>query len=213
MPVTERTLHVDHDELVALRRPHDDLVLERADGPDRWVCAEGPFTRYERRLAVEPDGDGRHVVTERVEWELAIPIWGRLFRPLVAKLFSARELVVDGDPDAPAPRPPWWSPPDRLDARASAMVARLCALSLVTGYLGTVLTQTITFAADEFGATKSAQGATLASARAGVVLSLVIMTIADRRGRQRLMVCPCSTQKTPAPDPLMLPLPASSSPS
>ena len=188
MPVTERTLHVDHDELVALRRPHDDLVLERADGPDRWVCAEGPFTRYERRLAVEPDGDGRHVVTERVEWELAIPIWGRLFRPLVAKLFSARELVVDGDPDAPAPRPPWWSPPDRLDARASAMVARLCALSLVTGYLGTVLTQTITFAADEFGATKSAQGATLASARAGVVLSLVIMTIADRRGRQRLMV-------------------------
>lgn len=150
MPVTERTLHVDHDELVALRRPHDDLVLERADGPDRWVCAEGPFTRYERRLAVEPDGDGRHVVAKGVEWELGDPHLGSVVRPLVAKLFR-RELVVDGDPDAPAPRPPWWSPPDRLDARASAMVARLCALSLVTGYLGTVLTQTITFAADEFG--------------------------------------------------------------
>ena len=188
MPVTERVHHVDGAGLAALRRPLDDLLLERPDGDDRWVCAEGPFRRYERQISVTPDGNGRHVVSERVEWELAIPVWERLFRPLAAGVIARRDPTVLTDPDAPPPRAPWWAPPDRLDARASTMLARLCALSLITGYLGTVLTQTISFAADEFGATRSAQGATLAGARAGVLLSLVILTVADRRGRQRLMV-------------------------
>ncbi len=189
MPVTQRTIIVEPHELVGLRRPHDDLLLEAPDGPDAWICVEGPFERYRRTIEVEPPGeDGRHRVTERVEWELAIPIWGRLFRPLVARVIRTRELASETS-DSPL-RPPWWSPPARLDARASAMVARLCALSMVTGYLGTLLAQTITFASDQFGASKSAQGTALAGARAGVLLSLVIMTIADRRGRQRLLsVC------------------------
>jgi len=188
MPVTERTLDVDDRELAAMRTPLDDLMLEEADGPDRWRCAEGPFSHYERSLSVEPTEPGHHRVTETVEWELAIPIWGRMFRPLVGGYISSRARRTDDDGEILPPRIPWWSPPERLDARASSMISRLCALSMITGYLGTLLTQTITFASDQFGASRSTQGLTLASARAGVLLSLVIMTVADRRGRHRLLV-------------------------
>ena len=47
---------------------------------------------------------------------------------------------------------PWWAPPDRLDRRGADVLGLLCTISLVAGYLGTVFTQTATFAADEFGA-------------------------------------------------------------
>ncbi|MGB3055099.1 MAG: MFS transporter [Acidimicrobiales bacterium] len=188
MSITERTLNVDDHELASMRLPLDDMVLEEPIGPDVWRCAEGPFDRYERRLRVEPDGDGRHRVTETVEWELAIPVWGAMFRPLVRRYITNRDHRIDEAGQPVGGSPPWWSPPDRLDARATAMVARLCTLSMVVGYLGTLLTQTITFASDQFHASTSSQGLTLASARAGVLLSLVIMTIADRRGRQRLLV-------------------------
>ena len=187
--VVERTLVLDDEELAAIRRPYLDQLEEEPDGPDRWRCAVGPFVHYVRTLDVEPgeaDG-GRRRVTERIEFALAIPIWGVLFRWIVARTMLRRDATVATDPEAMA-EAPWWSPPDRLDARASRMVARLCTLSMITGYLGTVITQTITFAADQFDASKSAQGTTLAAARSGVLLSLMLMVIADRRGRQRLMV-------------------------
>lgn len=187
MQVVERTLVLDDEHLAAIRRPYLDLLVEVGDGPDRWVCDVGPFDRYVRTIEVHEVPDG-HRVTERVEFALAIPIWGVLFRGIVARTLRARDVVAATDPETAERRAPWWSPPDRLDARATAMIARLCTLSLVTGYLGTVITQTITFAADQFDATKSAQGATLAAARTGVLLSLGLMIIADRRGRQRLLV-------------------------
>ncbi|HEX2578034.1 MAG TPA: MFS transporter, partial [Aquihabitans sp.] len=41
---------------------------------------------------------------------------------------------------------------------------------------------------DEFGASTGAQGTTLAAVRVGVLLSLVLLALADRKGRQRLLV-------------------------
>ena len=87
-----------------------------------------------------------------------------------------------------ARRHPWWAPPDRLDPRAARVLGLLCTVSLVAGYLGTVVTQTITYAADEFGASDSAQGNLLAAVRVGVLLALVIVALADRRGRRRLVL-------------------------
>ncbi len=124
---------------------------------------------------------------ELIEWDLAMPIWGPLFRPLVRRGFQRAEAPAPTDPDAPATRPPWWSPPTRMDARATTVLSRLCGLALLAGYLGTILTQTITFAADEFGASKTAQGSALAAVRGGVLLSLVLMAVSDRRGRHKLL--------------------------
>jgi MFS family permease len=64
----------------------------------------------------------------------------------------------------------------------------LCGLSMLTGYLGTTITQTMTYAAKEFGASTAAQGATLATVRVGVLLSLVLVTMSDRRGRHKLLL-------------------------
>ncbi len=197
MRTTTTTFEVDDAGLAAVRAPRDDLVLERATGDDRFACESGPFEQYERRVRVEDLGDGRHRVTETTTWVLGIPIWGVLFRPLVKRQIARHEA-----PPTPAagtgaeyPRPtddrpggPWWSPPARLDLRSSQVLSRLCGLSLLAGYLGTVLTQTITYAADEFEASKSAQGGTLAAVRLGVLLSVALLALADRRGRQKLLL-------------------------
>ena len=209
MRTITRTQHLGEAGLAHLRLPLDDLLREESDGPDRWICGEGPFDHYVRTIEVgEPDANGLHIITETVEFELAIPLWRRLFQPLVTKAIHRRgqtaeaadrlaEAARDGSgPQPPGPddeaevvdRPPWWSPPDRLDARASRVLSMLCGMALLTGYLGALVTQTITFAADQFGASKAAQGSALAAARTGVLVSLIIMTIADRRGRQRLIV-------------------------
>lgn len=195
---TDNRFTTDLDGLRALLEPRDDLLQEeRLSGPTvddgatraTFGCADGPFDVYERTLLARSRPDGVVEVDEQIRWAVAIPIWGGLFRPLVV-----RQLRRDAAPELPGPgdevQAPWWSPPARLDARATTVISRLCGLSMLAGYLGTTITQTLTFAADEFGATKADQGTTLSSVRVGVLLSLVLMAAADRRGRKRLLtVC------------------------
>ena len=63
---------------------------------------------------------------------------------------------------------------------------------MVAGYLGTLLTQTVTFAADEFDASKTAQSTALAVVRVGVLATMLITALADRRGRRRLLLLSAS---------------------
>lgn len=192
---TTNRFTADDAGLAALLVPRDDLLAEApepdaGDGTHRFSCAEGPFDAYERSVTATPVGADRFEVTEEVRWELAIPIWGGLFRGLVRRQLQRDEAPAPIDPAASPARAPWWSPPARLDARGTQVLSRLCGLSMLAGYLGTTISQTLTFAADEFGATKSAQGATLSSVRIGVLLSLVLVSAADRRGRKALLtVC------------------------
>lgn len=168
------------ERLRTLHRPRRDLVEEVAadDDPRTFVLGTGPFHRYRRHVdEPRPVGDGTFAVTETFEYALAAPVWRVLFgRPVGRALRSPR----------PGGATPWWAPPARLDARASTVLALLCTVSLVCGYLGTVITQTITFAADEFGNDKGDQGAALAAVRVGVLLSMAILALADRRGRRVL---------------------------
>lgn len=192
---TVNELEVDDAGLAALLLPRADLVLEAADphDPARFTCEVGPFEVWERSVAATPleGAPGRHRVRETVRWAPAIPLWGRLFSPLIARAVRRTSPpTVDADGALVGDRPPWWSPPDRIDARAAAVLSRLCGLSMLTGYLGTTITQTLTFAAEEFGATKAAQGTTLSAVRVGILISLVLMALADRRGRKRIIaVC------------------------
>src|SRR5207302_8103505 len=59
---------------------------------------------------------------------------------------------------------------------------------VVFGVLNTLFSQTIAFAADEFHASNSAQGVAGAAVRFGGLLSLVLIAIADRRGRRRILL-------------------------
>lgn len=187
--ITTNTFDIDDAGLEAVLLPRDDLLLEEPDGTGGFSCAEGPFDHYLRTITVEELAGGQHRVTERTEWWLAIPLWRHLFNPLVRRYVIRRDPpTATRGPNAGRTQAPWWSPPSRLDAQASRVLSLLCGLSMLAGYLGTIITQTITFAADQFGANKSSQGATLAGIRVGVLLSLVILAVADRRGRQRLLV-------------------------
>src|SRR4051812_32706869 len=174
MPRIVTTHAVDGDRLRLLRAPRSDLVIERADGPDRFAAAGGPFSRYERTLIVEADGR----VTETIDFRLAVPFWWILFvLPYRWGLRHRREGGL-----------PWWAPPDTLDPRAATVLGLLCSVAIVEGYLGTVLTQTMTFAAGELGADRGTQGVTLAAVRVGVVVTFLGAALADRIGRRPVLV-------------------------
>lgn len=167
----------DDTELARLREPRNDIVAEAEPQDGRYGLAEGPFREYERRVAIEPAGDSWRV-RETTTYRLAIPVWGWLFGLPVARALRNRRESFGY----------WWAPPDRLDTRAAMVLGLLAAAQIVDGYLGTVLTQTISFATDEFGQGNSAQGWVLGVARAGVLFSLVTVALADRRGRKTMLV-------------------------
>ncbi|MGE4566999.1 MAG: MFS transporter [Acidimicrobiales bacterium] len=164
---------MDDAGLAELRTARDDLVGERPDGPDRFVLDHGPFEHYQRTLTVT-EGTQDHQVTETYQFRLSVPVWRPLFTLIMRRALPRR-------------RNPWWSPPSRLDARAARVLSLLAVLQVIDGYLGTVISQTITFAADEFNRTSTAQGVTLAVVRIGVLVALGVMVLADRHGRRRLL--------------------------
>jgi MFS family permease len=182
-----------------MRRPHDGVLLERTAEPDVFELAEGPFTRYTRTLSVVPHAGGTsggpvHAVTEETDWKLSIPVFWVLFW-LPFWLHVRRGMNVAS---------PWWAPGGRLDTRAATVIGYLGILSIVNGYIGTVIGQTLTFAADEFcdqfetaadglrtcvdpAHDKSARANVFTIARIAVVLSLALTIAADRYGRKKAM--------------------------
>jgi putative MFS transporter len=154
--------------------PRHDLVSEVADGPGRFVAAAGPFTRYERTVRTGADGMVTDVVDYRLAPAVGLVPYGILFRR------ALRKPPRDGSP--------WWAPPEVLDARAATSLASLCGLAVVVGYLGTLLTQTITFAAGEFGASTGDQSAVLAAVRISVFATIALTALADRRGRRKVLL-------------------------
>jgi MFS family permease len=153
--------------------PADDHI--HAPGEMHFECAEGPFTDYHRSV----QRSGAKCV-EVITYQSAFGWLGWLYaRPLRSQLRSPR---------GNAEHQVWWAPPQRLDARGASVLSLLAVASLGVGYLSTMLTQTLTYAADEFGATDSDQTHVLAWVRVGIVISLVIVGLADRKGRRRVIV-------------------------
>ncbi|MFV0260375.1 MAG: MFS transporter, partial [Acidimicrobiales bacterium] len=166
-------------ELDDLRRPRTDLVIERTLGPDRWDAARGPFRSYQRRLDVATGPDGRFAVTETTDFSLAVPVWRPLITPLMRRALGST---------ARTPRRRWWWPRTVVSRRTSELVAVLVTISVMTGYLGALVGQSITFAARQFGSTDQYQATTLAAIRVGVFLSVVLLRQADRVGRRPVII-------------------------
>ena len=185
MTRVRQVLHCDDEELAARRAPRTDIVAERAEGrsdgaggADLYAAVGGPFRSYERRVAARPAGAGRWELTETTDYRLSAPGWSWLFHFPIKRAIRRRQADYGY----------WWAPPDRLDSRPATVLALLCTVQIIDGYLGTVLTQTLTFAADEMGHGNTAQGIVLAVVRAGVLLALVTVALADRHGRRRLLL-------------------------
>jgi MFS family permease len=165
--------------LERLRAPRGDLLVERPDGPDAWVVETGPFRRYRRTLDVVTDGPDRYRVTETIDYKLALPLWW----PYLWLLFR-RALR---DPDR-TPHRRWWWPREVVSAETSTLIALLGTVGMMAGYMGVLIGQTITFAANDFGVGDDGQANTLAAVRVGVLLSMVLLGRADRLGRRPLVL-------------------------
>lgn len=172
MPTLTRVLRPDEVDLA--RSPRHDVVVEVSDGASDFTATSGPFASYRRTLA-EHDG----ALVETTSYELAPMVWPVPFAGLYRRALGDRR---------PQGTKPWWSPPETPDAQAATALGALSLLALVFGYVGSLLSQTITFAADEFAASKTDQGATLAAVRIGVLGALALTALADRKGRRRVLV-------------------------
>lgn len=180
MALVSNEFVVDGAGLDALRRPRGDLVVERIDGDaDHFAAHTGPFEAYRRTLEVAEESDGRFRVVESIEFRLAVPLWRPLFTPLM------RRALADTNRQ---PRNRWWWPAEVVSATTSRLVSAICVISVLAGYMGVIIGQTITFAAEDFGNGDGAQANTLAAVRVGVLLSLLFLRRADRFGRRPLLL-------------------------
>ena len=159
----------------------DGLVGEERAGDGAFEQREGPMRAYRRVVEVlpVPGNEQQRIVRQSVDFRLGLPYFSFLF---VVPLRGALRPVL------PRRSQPWWAPPQRLDRRAAHVLATLCALAVVTGYVGALLSLTMTYAASEFGASRADQGIALGVVRANVVLALGILAVADRRGRRPLII-------------------------
>lgn len=186
MPVTrlEHRHRVPHASAAQWLEPRNDVLIEhrRTSTPTDAVfeARVGPFERWHREVSLTTDTEGHTIVDEIVEYRLAVPVWGILFRPALRHHLRR--------PPRPEAHQPWWAPPEALDARAATVLSVLCVFAVISGYLGTLITQTLTYAAEQFDAGTDQQGRLLAVVRVGVLLSLGIVAVADRRGRRRVLV-------------------------
>lgn len=185
MQVVVNTAVVDPASARRWLEPRHDIVVERPPSTDGhshcFELAEGPFSHWRREVRLTPVRPGADLieVREEISMRLAVPVWGTLF-----VLPLRHELRRPPDPQRGSP---WWAPPDVLSPRAATVLSLLCVFGLVAGYLGTLITQTLTYAAGEFGATTGEQGTLLAGVRIGVLLSMLIVATADRRGRRSVL--------------------------
>jgi MFS family permease len=145
------------------------IATEREVEPGVFEATDGPFRSYRR------EGD-------TVVFRLAVPFFWWVFAlPVRHELGKQLRGTFTGMP--------WWAPADRMDPRSTTVLGALCAVSLFDGYLGTSITQTLTYVADGFGVeSDAAQGITLAVVRLAILLSLPIVALADRRGRRQLLL-------------------------
>ena len=183
--VTDAT--VPANVLPTVLAPRDGFVVEREVEPGRYEAIGGPVRDYRRSVDVTDLDDDDARVRQVVEFRLAIPYWGWLFaRPVRAEM---SRLV-------PRSSEPWWAPPQALDGPGAVTLACLGMLSVAAGFLSILLGQTLTFAADEFGADTGAQGLALALVRADVVIALVLVAAADRRGRRWALLAATTASAT-----------------
>lgn len=178
-----RTWPDDPDHRRIVLGPRDDLVDEEpltvtsggAAATTRFAQRHGPFERYERTVTVGETG-----LVETTRYHLAIPWFAWLFALPVRWAIARRGRLHRTSP-------PWWAPPDQIDARQALVLGLLAIASMSAAFTNTLFTQTAQFAADDFGVGDTGFGNAMSLVRAGIVIALPLAALADRIGRQRVM--------------------------
>ena len=175
----------DPEHRTRIAAPRVDLISEReierteVDAGEQIVFAQalGPFTTYQRIVDLPAPSQHDARVLERTRYRLKIPWFGWLFS-LPVRGVLARRLKAKG----------WWSPPDEVDATQVLVIGLLAAASMSAAFINTIFTQTVGFAADDFGISETAKGDSGSIVRAGIIFALPAAVIADRIGRRKVLV-------------------------
>ncbi len=156
--------------------PRKGMVNEIANG-ERGFSLEKKtslFSSYLRQLAVEDEVDEMVICLQRVEVSSSIPILGNLIiRGLRSRLSSFSSTIYA----------PSWLPPDGLPEDSLKELFRLFLLSIAVAYFTTLMGQTLTFSAKEFGSTIHSQANALFFSRLDIFIALPILLLTKRYGR------------------------------
>ncbi|HYH49062.1 MAG TPA: MFS transporter [Acidimicrobiia bacterium] len=116
------------------------------------------------------------------------PILRSADRRALSWVQGALRAAEAGDPSPPPPKRPALAPPAPFTGPQAILLATVCAITAVTTYGSSLLSQNVDYVGDSFGASDRALGTALAVSRAGVLIALVASALADRKGRRTLML-------------------------
>lgn len=120
-------------------------------------------------------------------WFLRIQAWLGARRALPHAAARLTASATGTAPPAPLRSLP-VVPPAPFTPEQAGRLAALAAVALVTNFSGALLSQNSDAVTSAFGRSDQALGVALAVARAGVLVSLVAIALADRWGRRRLIL-------------------------
>lgn len=170
------TVTLSKSEYVDLSKPRRGFVREVSnnDGTFRLSDDTSLFSCYRRSLTtVEIDNDNLECVQE-IEVGSAIPLVGSLLVRGLRSRLTSFSTTID---------PPSWLPPDALSERNLKELFRLFFLAIAVAYFTTLMGQTLTFAAKEFGSSVHAQANALFASRLDIFIALPILLLTKRFGR------------------------------
>ena len=175
--VDELELRADHQGYAGPIRGMPDTTARL----DATIVAErGPSTDV--RLDVVSD-----IVVPFFTWFLRIQGWLGARRALPHAAARLTAASTDGQPP-PALKSLPVVPPVPFTPEQAARLGALAAVALLANFCGALLSQNGDAVTSAFDRSDEALGVALAVARAGVLVSLVAIALADRLGRRRLVL-------------------------
>jgi len=198
MPHVRRSMliTIDADDDRVRRALVDELQLAATDDGYQGPIQGMPDTTA-RLDAVVVDSPGPSTqVRLTAESDVVVPFFTWFLR-LQALLGSRRALphaaarLTAAATDAPPPGPLKLLPvvpPVAFTPEQAARLGALAAVALLANFCGALLSQNGDAVTSAFGRSDQALGVALAVARAGVLVSLVAIALADRWGRRRLIL-------------------------
>ena len=207
MPHVQRSMLIPLDAAAAdvARVLHDTLGLApdrdpSADGTTSWSGPIVGMPDTESRLLahVVPNAAGGRVreITLVARSDVVVPFFTWFLR--IQGFLGARRALphaaarlragLAGEA-APPPLSPWaLVPPVPFTPEQAGRLGALALVALLANFAGSLLSQNGDAVTSAFGRSDQALGVALAVARAGVLLSLVAIALADRLGRRRLIL-------------------------
>lgn len=150
------------------------LVHEIQSEDGSFEGISGPFGQWNRRL--EPTATG---INQIIDYRSQLPHWGWLV-DLASRVALPRLLARN--------QASTWGPSDLLSHRQASLLCRCATLSLIAGFLGGLISNTLAFLAKDFGETAAAQANALAIIRIGTLVTMIGTALADRLGRRRMLL-------------------------